>query len=66
MSDSQAKGETFQPGTPEDVRLTYKILNEFFSAKLKATDLYHAKGEASPATATKSVCNVDGTTDGDD
>jgi len=55
-----------KPGSPEDLALTVKILNEFFSAKLKAADLFGRGGELAEGTAnTQSVCHVDGTTDGD-
>lgn len=54
------------PGSPEDLALTLKLMNEFFSEKLKAIELYQRTGNAVAGTDnTRSVCHVDGTTDGD-
>lgn len=63
MSDS---GKTNAPGSQEDLALTVKIMQEFFASKLKAIDLHKNKGERFASTDnTRSVCHVDGTTDGD-
>ena len=66
MSDEGKSGKSFPPGSPEDLRLTLEILQEFFAAKLKAADLHQGPGAVAEGTAnTLSVCHVDGTTDGD-
>ena len=65
VSKTEKEGR-IAPGTPEDLRMTIDNLNQFWSAKIKAMELYNKSGELVDSTAnTRSVCHTDGTTDGD-
>lgn len=66
FKESNQQGETFTPGSLDDLRLTTQILQNFWSEKVKAAELYQRTGELAAGTQdTKSICHVDGTTDSD-
>jgi hypothetical protein len=55
------------PGSPEDIQLTFRILQRFFAEKVKAAELFQNTGRVAEGTqGTKSVCHIDGTDDPDD
>ena len=64
MSEPE-QGKTFAPGSLEDLKLTMSNLQEFMSAKIKAAETHKGAGPVVASTITRSVCHVDGTTDGD-
>jgi hypothetical protein len=54
------------PGSHEDIEVLLEVLHGFFGEKLKAAQLYRKTGRVAQGTfGTQSVCDIDGTTDGD-
>ena len=55
------------PGSPEDNAAMTAVLQEFFSNRLKAIQMYQETGRIEPAstTGTKSQCHTDGCYEGD-
>jgi hypothetical protein len=66
---SEEVGEVYPPGSPEDLAQVLWNLNQFFTNKVKAIELYrqglHDDLRASSTNGTFSVCHIDGTDDGD-
>ena len=61
-------GEVYPPGSPEDLAQILYNLNEFFTNKVKAIELYKQgihQDIRSTTAGTRSVCHIDGTDDGD-
>jgi hypothetical protein len=66
--DKLEPGVEYPPGSPEDLQLMIRLLNQFFTSKLRAIELFQ-KGVRDGGTttgSTKSVCHIDGKDDGDD
>lgn len=66
--DELEAGPEYPPGSPEDLQLMIRILNGFFTSKLRAIELFQ-KGITDGGTttgSTKSICHIDGKDDGDD
>lgn len=62
-----SQSATMIPGSPEDIQLTFRILQTFFAEKVKAAELFQNTGRIADGTkGTKSFCHIDGTDDGDD
>jgi len=62
-----AQPATTIPGSPEDMQLTFRILQSFFAEKVKAAELFQNTGRIADGTkGTKSFCHIDGTDDPDD
>lgn len=62
---SNQPGTQHSPGSPEDIKQTLENLQQFIAEKLKAIQLHQAGAAVAGTSPTRSVCHVDGTTDGD-